>query len=269
MSQATLTDCVQLRHEAPPARQTGFARLLLAVAVLAIVGLLGTWAYQKWHDGRLWENFLARLRTEPGIVITETGERDGKWLVGGLRDPLAVDPEQVLRESSIDSARVVTDWRPYQSLHPDFVLKRAQEALAPPPTVHLSIAGDRIVAAGSAPSSWIQRARASSRMLPAGAFGLDLSQVHDLDADDERRWQEYVARLRAAPGIAITEIGKRDGKWLIRGLRDPLAVDPELLLARVVDRPDPRGHPVGALPEPGSRSSCSSGCRTRSLRLRR
>ena len=109
--------------------------MLLAVAVLAIVGLLGTWAYQKWHDGRLWENFLARLRTEPGIVITETGERDGKWLVGGLRDPLAVDPQHVLRESSIDSARVVTDWRPYQSLHPEFVLKRAQEALAPPATV--------------------------------------------------------------------------------------------------------------------------------------
>jgi outer membrane protein OmpA-like peptidoglycan-associated protein len=243
---AALTDCVQLKQEAARSAQKGFAWLLIAVVGLALLGLAGTWGYQRWHEGRLWDNFLARLRAQPGVVITETGKRDGKWLVGGLHDPLAVDPELVLRDSAIDTARVITDWQPYQSLNPQFVLKRAQEALAPPATVTLAIEGGRIMAAGSASSAWIQRARASSRLLPAGVSQVDLSQVRDLDEGDERLWADYVARLRAEPGIVITETGKRDGKWVIGGLRDPLAVDPQIVLresaidpVRVVSRWEP------------------------------
>ncbi len=243
--EAALTDCVQLKQEATRS-QRGFAWLLIALAGIALLGLAATWGYQRWHDGRLWEDFLARLRAQPGIVVTEIGERDGKWLVGGLRDPLAVDPQLVLRQASIDPARVVSRWQPYQSLDPPFVLKRGQEALAPPATVTLTLEGDRIVAAGSAPSAWIQRARASSRLLPAGVSEVDLSQVRDLDEADDRLWADYVARLRAEPGIVITETGKRDGNWLIRGLRDPLAVDPQMVLretaidpVRVVARWEP------------------------------
>jgi outer membrane protein OmpA-like peptidoglycan-associated protein len=244
--EAALTDCVQLKQEAAPSTQKGFAWSLIAAVGLALLGLAGTWGYQRWHDGRLWESYLARLRAQPGIVVTESGERDGKWLVGGLRDPLAVDPQLMLRQASIDPGRVASQWQPYQSLDPQFVLKRAQEVLAPPPTVTLAIEGDRIVAVGSAPSTWIQRAGASSRMLPAGVSQVDLSQVRDLDEADERLWEAYAARLRAEPGIVITEVRKRDDKWLITGLRDPLAVDPQLVLrelsidpARVVSQWQP------------------------------
>jgi outer membrane protein OmpA-like peptidoglycan-associated protein len=189
-------------------------------------------------DEQLWETYVTRLRAEPGIAITEVGKRDGQWLISGLRDPLAVDPELVLRESAIDAARVFTRWEPYQSLNPQFVLRRAQDALAPPATVTFALEGDRIVAVGSAPSTWIQRARASSGLPPAGVSQVDLSQVRDLDADDERLWADYVARLRAEPGIVITETGKRDGKWLVGGLRDPLAVDPQIVLRESAIDPD-------------------------------
>jgi outer membrane protein OmpA-like peptidoglycan-associated protein len=228
--EAALTDCVQLKQEKSGSAQKSFAWALIGALAVALLGLAGTWGYQRWHDGRLWENFLARLRAQPGIVITTIGEGDGKWLVAGMRDPLVVDPQLVLRESAIEPARVVSQWQPYQSLDPQFVLKRAQEALTPPPTVTLTVENDRIVAAGSASSTWIQHARAASGMLPAGASDVDLSQTRDLDEHDERLWASYVTRLKAEPGIAITEIGQRDGKWLIRGLRDPLAVDPQLVL---------------------------------------
>ena len=254
--EAALTDCVQLKQEKSRSAQKSFAWMLIGALAVALLGLAGTWGYQRWHDGRLWENFLARLRAQPGIVITAIGERDGKWLVAGLRDPLAVDPQLVLRESAIEPARVVSQWQPYQSLDPQFVLKRAQEALTPPPTVTLTVENDRIVAAGSASSTWIQHARAASGMLPAGASDVDLSQTRDLDEHDEQLWETYVARLRVEPGVAITGIGKRDAaadasgpgqrKWLISGLRDPLALDPEQLLhelsidpARVVSQWQP------------------------------
>ncbi|MFZ1092589.1 MAG: OmpA family protein, partial [Xanthobacteraceae bacterium] len=256
--EATLTDCVQLKQERPRSAQKSFAWVLIGALAVALLCLAGKWGYQGWHDRQLWENFLARLRVQPGIVITAIGERDGKWLVAGMRDPLAVDPQLVLRESSINPTRVVSQWQPYQSLEPEFVLKRAQEALAPPPTVKLTVENDRIVAAGAAPSTWIQHARAASGMLPAGASDVDLSQMRDLDEHDDQLWETYVARLRVEPGIAITEIGKRNApelvdasgpgqrKWLISGLRDPLAVDPDQLLrelsidpARVVSQWQP------------------------------
>jgi OOP family OmpA-OmpF porin len=83
------------------------------------------------EDERLWAGYVARLRAEPDIAITEIGRRDGKWLIRGLRDPLAVDPQLVLRDSSIDQALVVAHWEPYQSLDPQFVLKCVQSAFAP------------------------------------------------------------------------------------------------------------------------------------------
>jgi outer membrane protein OmpA-like peptidoglycan-associated protein len=227
---AALTDCVQLEQKAPRSAQRSLAWWFIGFLGLVLVGALGTWGYWRWQESRQWESYLARLRSQPGIVITESGERDGKRQLTGLRDPLATDPQRVLRELSIDPARVTTEWQPYQSLNPEFVLKRAREGLDPPDSITLTVEGDRILATGSAPAAWIQRARASSRLLPAGVSQLDLSQVRDLDEADERLWESYVARLRAAPGIAITEIGKRDGKWLIGGLRDPLAVDPEVML---------------------------------------
>ncbi len=236
--EAALSELVQLRHEAPRSAQRSFAWWLLGAVGLVVVGLLGTWMYQRWHDARVWDGFLTRLREQPGIVTTEIGERDGKRFVGGLRDPLAVDPQRVMRDSSIDPARVVTEWRPYQSLDSGFVLKRTQEALDPPATVTLSIAGDRMTAVGQAPATWIQRARTASRALPAGVSHLDLSQVSDLDEADEQRWRDYVARLRASPGITVTEVGTRDGHWLVRGLRDPLAADPQALLRDSSIEPD-------------------------------
>ncbi len=259
---AALTDCVQLKQEASRATQRGFARLLIGVVALALLGLVGTWVYLRWHDGRLWESYVARLRAQPGIVITEVGERDGKWLVAGLRDPLAVDPELVLRETSIDPARVVAQWQPYQSLDPQFVLKRAQDALAPPATVTLAVEGDRIVAAGSGPSTWMQHA--ASRTPPAGVSDVDLSQVRDLDAADERLWDT----LRGAAQGRARDRDHRDRQarcpragWRRDAARAQVADRraarsargrPRAGAARTVDRPGPRRRQVAALPEPRS-----------------
>ena len=144
------------------------------------------------RDEQLWETYVARLSAEPGIAITEVGQRDGKWLIRGLRDPLAVDPQVVLRKSSIDPARVIARWESYQSLDPPFVLKRVQATFDPPPTINFTIDGDRIVAVGSASLAWIHRARAANRMVPAGAPQVDLSQVRDINEGELGRLREAI-----------------------------------------------------------------------------
>ena len=44
------------------------------------------------------------------------------------------------------------------------------------------------------------------------------------------RWNEYVAELREQPGFAITSFGREHGRFVIRGLRDPLSSDPAAIL---------------------------------------
>jgi OOP family OmpA-OmpF porin len=47
---------------------------------------------------------------------------------------------------------------------------------------------------------------------------------------NESLWEGYVARLRDQPGIVVAEAVRRGGKFQITGLRDPLAVDPAMLM---------------------------------------
>jgi outer membrane protein OmpA-like peptidoglycan-associated protein len=227
---AQLAECVTLGQRAPPRAGAGFRRLIVLAWVAVLLMFVGAWGVRWWQEQQLRESYLARLRTQPGIVITESGQRDGKFLVTGLRDPLAIDPQLVLRQIGIDPTRVVTSWAPYQAFDPEIILKRLQASLEPPPGVTLAVDGDRIVARGSAPSSWLERARMAGGLLPVGSPRFDLSGARNADDEKERLWGGYVARLRAEPGIVITEAAQRDGNFQIGGLRDPLAVDPQEVL---------------------------------------
>jgi OOP family OmpA-OmpF porin len=205
---AHLTDCTALRQQGGRASKRGFPWLVFLVAFL-LVGMAGGVGLWRWEvaqeqarisaeiaqeqariraaeaerraaEVRRWSDYLDRLRAQPGIVVTETAERDDKFVVAGLRDPLAPDPAAILRESGVDPARVVSRWQPYQALDPVFVLRRLEASLLPPPGVRLSIEGDRIVAVGTATPLWLSRARTAARILPMGGPQLDLSQVQNV-----------------------------------------------------------------------------------------
>ena len=79
--------------------------IVVALPLLLLI-LAGAWAAWWWYNQQLWEGYLESLRAQPGIVVTEAGKRDGKFVVSGLRDPLAVDPLALLGEAGIDPARV-------------------------------------------------------------------------------------------------------------------------------------------------------------------
>jgi outer membrane protein OmpA-like peptidoglycan-associated protein len=226
--EARLRELVALGEHAPP--RTRVARVLILGSLsLLLIGAVA-WAAWWWHNQQLWEGYLERLRAQPGIVISEAGKRDGKFVVSGLRDPLAIDPRALLGEAGIDPARVTTHFEPYQALDPQSVLRRLNAALDPPPSVTLAIAGDRIVAQGSAPRVWLDRAHAVAQALPAGSPAFDLAGVRNEDEADEQKWQAYLKWLRSEPGIVVTKSEARDGKFAVSGLRDPLAVDPLVLL---------------------------------------
>jgi OOP family OmpA-OmpF porin len=55
---------------------------------------------------------------------------------------------------------------------------------------------------------------------------------------ERQRWNAYVDRLRAEPGIVVVSSGTRGGKFHIAGLRDPMAADPAALAASAAFGPD-------------------------------
>lgn len=70
---------------------------------------------------------------------------------------------------------------------------------------------------------------------------------------ERQRWNAYVERLRAEPGIVVVSSGKRDGKFHIAGLRDPMAADPVALAASAAidaDVMESRWEPYQALNGP-------------------
>ncbi|HEU5096887.1 MAG TPA: OmpA family protein [Reyranella sp.] len=206
--EAHLAECAALRQQGLDTRKKGFPWYVFALAMLILAGMagVGVWRWEvaqqqaqerariaaeeaRQHAAeaerraaelKRWSDYIDRLQAQPGIVVTESAERDGKFIVAGLRDPLAADPLAILRQAGVDMARVTSRWQPYQSLEPEFVLKRLQASLSPPPSVTLSIAGNRIVATGSATPLWIARARQTARLMPAGGPQFDYSQVQDI-----------------------------------------------------------------------------------------
>jgi outer membrane protein OmpA-like peptidoglycan-associated protein len=142
---------------------------LLWIIGAAILGALGLWAGWAIQEHQRWTDFLDTLGAEPGIMVTTAEKRHGKYVLSGLRDPLAVDPTQLLQQARLDSSDVMSRWEPYQALHPPFILYRANALLAPPDTVQLSLDNDVLHARGAAPHGWIVEAERLARLIPGVA----------------------------------------------------------------------------------------------------
>lgn len=54
---------------------------------------------------------------------------------------------------------------------------------------------------------------------------------------EQQRWAAYLEKLNAQPGIVVTTAEKRQGKYFISGLRDPLAANPTLLMKQAYINP--------------------------------
>jgi OOP family OmpA-OmpF porin len=185
---ARLERCIAQQEKSTDKRTTPF---LWLIPLSLLCG--GTyWLVQRHLDGRALDDFVRRLQAEPGIAVTSFERRDGKWHLTGLRDPLAADPKDFLGALQVDPAHVVGNWEPYQALHPAIVLKRIQATLNPPSTVTLALDGDTILATGTAPRRWIEKARTVASVLPPGSAQLDLSALGDIQSGELDRLRDTI-----------------------------------------------------------------------------
>jgi outer membrane protein OmpA-like peptidoglycan-associated protein len=182
-----LESCLETQYRAEPSRRRRGALILALVAVLAIAWWGAGWLRER----RQWTRYLEALGAEPGLVVLSTGRRDGKYAVSGLRDPLARDPEAILRQTQLAPDEVVARWEPFQALTPTFVLARAQHALQPPAGTTVTLRGGVLTATGEPPAAWIGEARRIAPLI-AGVAGFDTAGLL------ESRTQSLIRRIQAA-----------------------------------------------------------------------
>ena len=104
------------------------------VATIVVLGLLGYWFASSMYRRSHWNEYIALLTSEPGVVVLEDTRGWSGYQVSGLLDPLARDPKRHLQAVDIDPNRVVHDWNPYYSTDPAIVEARVHKLLAPPGT---------------------------------------------------------------------------------------------------------------------------------------
>ncbi|MDQ3753136.1 MAG: OmpA family protein, partial [Acidobacteriota bacterium] len=184
-----LEDCLDSQFNDDPATQKRKPTLLIVIACVIIAALLALvffYTFFYLRNARRWDAYVERLKNQPGIVVTETDERDGKYFVRGLRDPLAVDPQTFLPAAQLDPAKVSAQWQPYQALTPDFVEARASALLQPPDTVALKMnEGGVLSAEGAARHDWIVEARRAARFIP-GVSQFREDQLFDTDTIEKQ-----------------------------------------------------------------------------------
>lgn len=207
-AQAELEQCLRSGY-----RTVGRRRLSPALAmILVVASAAGLWlAFSFWQDGRRWADYLARLRGEPGILVVSDQTRWRRHSVSGFRDPMARDPQEILRESGLDSHAVTSRWEPYQAAVPQFILSRAKDILQPPPNVNLSFDDGVLMARGVADTSWANQAAPLARLIP----GVRMFE-HDLSLD------AVLQRLRPGiegcrlffPSEAVTPLATQRCVWM-------------------------------------------------------
>ncbi len=221
-----LERCLKLSLVKGEERISPLTGVLLAAPVLAGLVLGGLFLESSLR----WRGYLAALEHETGIVVLESGWRGGMRTIRGLRDPLAVDPAALLQLFGLDSGKVRADWTCYQALDDAFLLPRVRQALEIPATVNMAIRDGIVVLDGSAPVGWKADARFRLSAIQ-GVRGLRMEALQEEGSETAAAWERYVKQLKQTPGIAVLDAGWREGRYHIAGLRDPLAPDPDELLA--------------------------------------
>ena len=93
---------------------------LLAVLLLAI----SVWMFFALRARSRWNGYVNALRAEPGLVVVSTSRTGGKYVVTGLRDPLAPDPATTPEAVIQVYAARAWGWKGIFAVHSWIIMKR-------------------------------------------------------------------------------------------------------------------------------------------------
>jgi len=191
--------------------------LILFIVVLSL-GIMGGYLYFE-HQSRL-QRYLTALSETPGIIVLSSQKQQGQFVIQGLRDPLAALPQDIAQRFGLTTDEVVFKAVPYYDLTQPFVTQRLQQWLNPPPSVEMTLKDNVLYLQGYADPQWLDRVQANKHFL------LGIQQVNT-QALLKHPFKKLVDQLQHTPGIIVIASGYDNQRYFIKGLRDPLAPDPQ------------------------------------------
>ncbi|QUY42530.1 OmpA family protein [Acaryochloris marina] len=164
-SQPYLEECLQSQYQTKQKKSSPLKWIGGAAGIL-ILGL-GAWGMWSNHERNQVRSFVDQLNQESGIVVMQTAKKDGKYVISGLKDPLAPEPTDLISTTELDPDKIDFHWEPYLSFDTAFVKSRVKSLLQPPETVALDVdANGAVEATGTAPQAWITQANQLAVRLP-------------------------------------------------------------------------------------------------------
>ncbi len=190
-------------------------------------GILGVifWLFIYFQEVQHWQKYVQIIQSEPGLVITDISEDTGQYVIQGLRDPLAREPEKILTESSLTQPvilgpltfniltqeQIVHRFEPYQSLTEGFIEKRAVQLLKAPDTVEISVKNGVLRVSGQSSLRWKRQLKSQTAYLP-GLNQLDIGQL-EVAVDLPRLNAPEEVRLHYDDGL-LNVSGSAPDSWI-------------------------------------------------------
>ena len=166
-----ISRCLEHRYK-EEAKTKSFTAVYATAAIVFV--LVGGWLSWRAVQYARWDRLVNTLREQPGFVITSFGREQGKFVVRGMRDPLAAEPSQFIRTANVNAGDGEFHWGGYYALDDGIVEQRAKSILSPPSTAILVVKSGVLTVSGAASASWVKEIQSRGLLVP-GIHAVELS----------------------------------------------------------------------------------------------
>ena len=212
----TLETCLTSQYRADERKPSSrFGWVLAGVAVVLLAVWIGLTVRDRARLGR----YVTALRAEPGLTVIAAEKRGGKFVIDGMRDPLARDPQTLVAGTGLPADAVIGRWTPYQSLDAPLVLARAQRILQPPPGATLALNNGVLTVAGTVSPAWVTDAKRLAPLVP-GVTSFDPAGPMAAALREAASRLEEINLLFLKGSTQLTPASTSDRSRLIGRLRD-------------------------------------------------
>lgn len=212
-SKPYLESCLKSHYKSENKKKYTYAWVFLGI----LATFLGALSFFVIRDQARRNSLITQLNAQPGIVVTRSEQQGGKFIIHGMRDPLATNPQTLIEKVSFDPKQVVTKWEAYQSFEEELMTRRAEKMLQPPETTSLQVHENGLLRVkGSAPYKWILKLNDLWNFIP-GVMKLErgnlvpteLNQLHSYKRNIEQTqllFKEGTANLLPTEGNKLQNL---------------------------------------------------------------
>lgn len=214
-----LEACLHAEYaSAKSGRRPTRAWFLLIIALAALTAAIIIAA----HNRSKWKDFLGRLKTQPGIVVTEARQR---WFspsqVSGLRDASSGDPATLAREAGLDPARIQFDWKEHLALDSASIRRRVEQRFSPPDQARVAVNDGVLEISGTVSYEWLDSVRREATLIPGikSVVERDVNIIYD-PALARRRFEVQFGLPETVSAAVVKDVlilsGEASHRWLMR-----------------------------------------------------